>query len=78
MKVRELIRLLKDAPSNEVCLATQPNRPLAFHVRGVAYPEDLAEDGDEDLADYGYVWIVEGRSTDEGYAPQEAFQVAVA
>lgn len=76
MNVRQLIALLEDAPPTaEVRLAVQPEWPLACNVRGVAYPDDLADE--EDLADYRYVYIVEGGSAGDGYAPRAAFDVAV-
>jgi len=78
MKVSELIELLSDSdPDKEVYLATQPNYPLAFKLRGVYDPE-TAEPWDEDSQprdeDQTKVWLVEGSQAPNPYSvPRDAF-----
>lgn len=77
MKVSELIEVLSRCdPDKEIRLATQPNYPLAFHLRGV-YDPDTAEPWDEDTPkdeDASKVWLVEGAQAQNPYeVPRDAF-----
>lgn len=84
MTVAELRDLLADLPDDaEVRLATQPNWPLAFELRGVATGDSIAGEVDcrehglfscDDCADQSVVWLVEGNSVfDDPYAPRAAW-----
>lgn len=90
MNVSELIERLQDCdPEAEVLIATQPNWPLAYHLSGVATPEDIAGetrcedhgsfscDEDECQPTESVVWLAEGSQRyDNPYAPRAAWDVA--
>jgi hypothetical protein len=90
MKVHELLELLEDVdPEATVRLATQPNWPLQFEVRGVATAADIALEGQCEEHDAynceecsaeqdAVVYLVEGDHPDGAspYAPRAAWTVA--
>jgi len=89
MIVSELLELLGQAePTAEIRLATQPSWPLAFNLRGMASQADIdIAAAYENLDDLGLVdedeiaqaaaaivWLVEGTSCEQPYAPRAAWE----
>jgi len=82
MTVEELLNVLTEAADagygdTEVRIASQPSYPLAHTVKGLATPDDYTADYEID-GDLGasFVWLVEGGTPDQPYAPSWPFEVA--
>lgn len=86
MNVRDLIERLNDLdPEAEVLIASQPSWPMQNKLTGVASAEDVqAETACEDHETYNcplcevppIIYLVEGSSPDQPYAPRAAWEVA--